>query len=379
MESKNKITHIITGLNDGGAEAVLYRLCKNDTRNKHIVISMMDEGKYGPLLREIGVDVYTLNMRAGRVSFSGLIKLYRLIKEIDPDVVQTWMYHADLIGGVIARLAGVKKIFWNIRHTTLEKGISKKSTFMIAKLSAKLSRVIPYKIVCCATKALEVHANLGYQQDKLIVIGNGYELEKFSPDLTSAEVFRYELGCGNKIVLGMVGRYDPLKDHSNLLKALSLVKQQTSNFVCVLVGRDLASDNINLMNEIDRLELSEDILLLGQRNDIPKVMNGLDLHILSSMSEGFPNVLAEAMACGTPCITTNVGDAAVIVGDTGWVVQSRDSELLAKGIFAALEAQKDVQSWNSRKEACRERIVSYFGIEQMVQSYDALWSASFKD
>lgn len=374
-----KILHIITGLNGGGAETVLYRLCKNDTRNKHTVISMMDEGKYGPLLREIGIDVYTLNMRAGRVSFSGLIKLYRLIKEIAPDVVQTWMYHADLIGGVIAHLAGVKKIFWNIRHTTLEKGISKKSTFIIAKLCAKLSKIIPYKIVCCATKALEVHANLGYQQDKLIVISNGYELEKFSPDLTSAEAFRDELGCGNKIILGMVGRYDPLKDHNNLLKALSLVEKQTSNFVCVLVGRDLASDNINLMNEINRLELSKYILLLGQRNDIPQVMNGLDLHILSSMSEGFPNVLAEAMACGTPCITTNVGDAAVIVGDTGWIVQSRDSELLAKGILAALAAQKDVQSWNSRKEACRKRIVSHFSIEQMVQSYDALWCASFKD
>ena len=105
-----KILHIITGLNDGGAEAVLYRLCKFDSAHKHIVVSLMVEGKYGPLLKELGVKLYCLNMPAGRIRFSGMIKLFKLLRQHKPDVIQTWMYHADLIGGVVGRLAGIKNI-----------------------------------------------------------------------------------------------------------------------------------------------------------------------------------------------------------------------------------------------------------------------------
>lgn len=376
IKSFKVIIHIITGLNDGGAEAVLYRLCKNDSENKHVVISMMDEGKYGPLLKEVGIEVYTLNMSAGRVSFSGLIKLFRLIKKTSPDVVQTWMYHADLIGGVVARLAGIKKVYWNIRHTILEKGISKKSTIMVAKFCAYLSRFIPYKIVCCASSALNVHAALGYKKDKMLVIGNGYELEKFSPNSEGGVGLRRDLRLeDDKVVLGMVGRYDPLKDHNNLLKALNIVVRQEFNFVCLLVGRGLTKENRELVNKIYQLNLSDHLLLLGQRNDIPTVMNALDLHLLSSMSEGFPNVLAEAMACGTPCITTDVGDASVIVGNTGWVVPAQNSEALANAIVEAIKEKKDMQSWQLRKNACREHIVSNFSIEEMIKQYHSIWSA----
>lgn len=366
--------HIITGLGGGGAESVLYRLCKNDLdNNKHVVVSMMGEGKYGPLLKEIGIDVYTLDMSVGKISISGLIKLYCLIRRISPDIVQTWMYHADLIGGIIARLAGIKKIFWNIRHTTLEKGVSKKSTIMIAKLCAKLSGIIPYKIICCASSALDVHADLGYKEDKLVIIKNGYELNKFTPDSEKGMVLRQSFSIEDKIVLGMVGRYSPLKDHNNLLQSIDIVGKQTSDFVCLLVGNGLTNQNEELVEKIRQLDLSDHILLLGQRNDIPEVMNALDLHILSSMSEGFPNVLAEAMACGTPCITTDVGDASVIVGETGWIVPPKNPEALADAILVAVEARKDFELWQVRKNACREHIVSNFSIESMVENYNKVW------
>ena len=139
------IVHIITGLSDGGAEAVLYRLCTNDSNAKHTVISLMGMGKYGSLLEQAGIEVYCLNMPAGRVTISGLRRLYSLLKQLKPDAVQTWMYHADLIGGVAARMAGIKNVYWNIRHTTLEKGKSKKSTIYIAKICAFLSRWVPKK------------------------------------------------------------------------------------------------------------------------------------------------------------------------------------------------------------------------------------------
>ncbi|EOZ5531037.1 glycosyltransferase family 4 protein [Vibrio metschnikovii] len=371
-----KVIHIITGLNNGGAEGVLYRLCKYDTKYQHIVVSMMDESKYGPLLRKAGIEVHCLNMPQGRVSFSGLWSIFKLIRQHKPDVVQTWMYHADLIGGVVARLAGIRNIFWNIRHTTLEPGKSKKLTILIAKLCAHLSSVVPKGIVCCAQEALRVHSKLGYKACKMTVIGNGYDLALLNPNDDLAIRFKTELNIKTNIVLlGMVGRFNPQKDHFSLLTALSMIKDRSSYFKAALIGRDLNSCNSSLNDHIKKLGLEANLLLLDQRTDMPTVMNGLDIHVLSSsFGEGFPNVLAEAMACGTPCVTTDVGDAAVIVGDTGWVVPSKNPQALAKAMLEAMEEkQNNPQAWQARKQACRDRIVNNFSIEKMVAGYHQVW------
>ncbi|WFE68797.1 glycosyltransferase [Thiomicrospira sp. R3] len=370
-----KILHIITGLNNGGAEGVLYRLCKFDSAHQHIVVSLMDEGKYGPLLQALGVEVHCLNMPAGRVKLAGLLTLFKLLRRLKPDVVQTWMYHADLIGGVIARLAGVRNVFWNIRHTTLEPGKSKKSTIIIAKVCARLSGFVPKGIVCCAQESVKVHAELGYKRSKMTVIGNGYDLALFNPDDALKTEFRNELKVKpDDLLLGMVGRFDPQKDHMGLLEALSRVKKLNSSFKFALIGRDLNTHNRALSDAISQLDLVSNILLLNQRADIHAVMNGFDLFILSSRSEAFPNVLAEAMACGTPCVTTDVGDAAVIVGQTGWVVPPKDPQALANAILQAIdEKQTNHQAWLLRKQSCRERIVNNFSIEKMVFAYHRVW------
>lgn len=371
-----KVIHIITGLSNGGAEGVLYRLCRYDTKQKHIVISMMGEGKYGPLLKAIGIQVHCLNMPQGRVTFSGLWQLFKLLRSYKPEVVQTWMYHADLIGGVIAKLAGIKSIFWNVRHTTLEPGKSKRITIWVAKACAFVSGWIPKKIIYCAHEAKIVHEKLGYKNGKAEVVGNGYDLAQFALNEISATTFRAEINVAEEnTVIGMVGRFDPQKDHFNLINAHSLVKKSGNLFKLVLIGRDLDSENKALNEHIAKCDLTERVILLGQRTDISAVMNGLDINVLSSsFGEGFPNVLAEAMACGTPCITTDVGDAAVIVGDTGWVVPPKDSQALANAILDAMEEQKNnPQAWQARKQASRERIVNNFSIEKMVSEYSRVW------
>lgn len=373
-----KVMHIITGLNNGGAEGVLFRLCKHDKKNEHIVISMMDMGKYGSMLLESGIEVVCLNLSPGRVTLAGIRKLYKIIKQNKPDVVQTWMYHADLIGGVIAKFAGVKNIFWNIRHTTLEAGHSKKSTIYIAKLCALLSYFIPKKIVCCANKAVEIHSALGYSKKKMQVIANGFELDRLVIDQQLGESIRTELaldsGC---FVFGMVGRYDPQKDHVTLLEALSILREKEIEFKCLLIGRDLDENNLVLSNEIKRLNLKDNILLLEQRSDIPAIMNALDIHILSSsFGEAFPNVLAEAMACGTPCVTTDVGDAAVIVGSTGWVVPPSSPQSLAEAVIKACNERNNRKEWGFRQELARKRVVENFSIENMINLYHQVWNSN---
>lgn len=373
-----KIIHIISGLGDGGAEGVMYRLCKNDIVNTHIIISLTDNGKYGHLLRELNKDVYILEMNFLRLNLKSYFKLFTLLKRLNPDVIQTWMYHADLIGGLFAHLTGNKNIFWNIRHSTLNHKHTKRSTILIAKLCARLSFFIPISIICCAGEALKIHSEMGYDKSKMIVIPNGYEISKFFPTdkLTHSirDEFKFDI---NEPILGMIGRFHPQKDHIGLLKSLSIVKKNIPKFKFILVGFNMNDKNQILKQEIKSQDLESNIILLDQRNDIPFIMNSLDINVLSSSSgEGFPNVLAEAMACGIPCITTDVGDAKLIVSQTGWVVPPNDPILLSKAIINAInESVTNQNKWELRKKSCRKHIVQNYSIDKMISNYHLAWKA----
>jgi glycosyltransferase involved in cell wall biosynthesis len=377
MKTKNKpniALHIITGLKDGGAESALYHLCIHNPQNQHVVVSLMDEGKYGPLLVSAGIEVHCLRMPQGKVSLVGLGRLWRLLRLNKPDAVQTWMYHANLIGGFMARLAGVRNIVWGIHHSNLTPGTIKLSTIWIAKLSAAMSAWVPSRIVCCSQQAVEAHKRIGYAADKFRLVPNGYDLARLTPNAASGLSFRTALNLPAGVpLIGTVARFDTQKDHANLLAALGQLKRQGQAFHCLLVGTGMDAANATLADWLRQHDLTDRVTLLGRRNDIDAVMNALDIHVLSSLGEAFPNVLAEAMACGTPCVTTDVGDAAYIVGDTGWVVPPQDSGALARGIQSALAALADTTVWKARQQAARQRIEDHFTIERVVGLYDAVW------
>lgn len=373
-----KVLHIITGLNNGGAEGVLYRLVTHDKSNEHIVISLLDEGKYGPLLEEVGVKTYYLRLNRGSVSLSPLIKLRNIIKKEDPQVVQTWMSHADLLGGLIAKSLGHNNIIWNIRHSKLTYRVSNIKTNTVILTCMALSKIIPKKIICCSEKTFQDYAGHGYPKKKMTVISNGYEFDKFNTNSNSRELIRTELGIAEDInLLGMIARYDPNKNHHGLLRSLKLVKESNENFKAILVGRDLNDNNNIIKNKIRELGLEQHILLLDQRTDIPAVMNALDIKILSSISgEGFPNVLAEAMACGTLCVATNIGDSSIIIDDYGWVVEAGNDKLLANAILEALELKQNSTEWNRMKVLAKKHIIDNFSISLMVEKYNMVWNSS---
>lgn len=378
MNQDRQIIHVITGLADGGAEAMLYRLVMRDNDHQHVVVSMMDQSKYGPLLEAAGVEVVCLGMPQGRLTLKGVIRLWQLLQRKNPPVVQTWMYHADLVGGTIAYLVNVPRIIWGIHNTTLDSKKSRLSTRIVAKLNAWLSRWVPTLIVCCAERSREVHRVLGYTNKKMIAIPNGYDLTKFRPDTDARKILRMDWGVNASTpVVGMVGRFDPNKDHENLLRALGILKRRGVQFRAVLVGKDMDSNNAQISEWVTKNCLRDQVLMLGQRSDIPSVMNALDVHVLSSSAEAFPNVLAEAMACGTPCVTTDVGDASVIVDDTGWVVPTMSAEALADAIENALILRRDNSvRWSQIQRLARERIESNFSIEIVLKKYQIVWQGS---
>lgn len=372
---KKKVLHVITGLNQGGAENVLCRLvgALRDRCDFHIV-SMMDEGDYGTLLRTLGARVSTLGMTRGTPSLGAFFKLRRLMKECQPDVVQTWMYHADLLGGVAAKTTGVKRIVWGIRHSELGAKDSR-MTRLVARIDALFSRWIPDAIASCSERAAACHAKMGYRADILSVIPNGYPLDEFKPDAGKRAAFREMLGISPEtVVFGNASRYDPQKDHGSLVKAFGMLKKSRpySDILLLMCGRNVDEKNMVLALEIRENGVADRVQLLGKQSDMPSFMNALDFLVLSSShGEAFPNVVAEAMACGKPCIVTNVGDAGAIVGATGWVVPPSEPEMLAGAMLDALRENEMVL--RERERSARERVVRHYGIENMAEMYMTLW------
>ena len=371
-----RVVHVISGLGQGGAESALYRLCSKCNTCSHIVISMSGEGVFTERLRSIGVEVHHLNISGWWDALIKLIKLRYFLKCLQPDVVQTWMYHADLYGGIAAKLAGNDNVFWGLRHGVVELDITKKRTYWIIRLNAVLSRVFPKFIVSCSAAGAVNHIALGYAAERMTVIANGIDACLFMPGAQSTSIAK--LGCqiDFKIpVLGMVARYDPYKDHKNLLDALEILRNEGNVFHILLVGEGLSYSNSELVVALAARRLLPAVSLLGQKNDMPDVMNAFDLFVLSSRGEGFPNVLAEAMACGVPCVATDVGDATAIVADTGWIVPSRNPLELALAIKKALqEWEQDQTVWIRRKQRCRERVLREYSMQSMAKAYLRLWS-----
>ena len=369
-----KIIHIITSLLDGGAEGVLFRLCCKDKINQHLVVSLRDKGKYGKLLSKSGIKVYTLNMMPGRFSFLALYKLIRIIKSEKVNLVQTWLYHADFFGGIAARLAGIKNLIWNIRHSNFDKNYPNKNLLILVKLLAKLSFFLPKKMIFCSKNSIKIHKKIGYQSKKIDYVPNGYDLHKFrifnlkQINLTKKFKRKKEIP-----LLGCVARFHPQKDHENLLRALKIVKQKKIPFECILVGHKINKKNKKLINMIKKFNLKDEVILLGPQKNIDKVMNLIDIHISASeYGEAFPNVVAEAMASGTPCVVTNVGDSSLIVGKTGWIVRPSNSKELAINIEKAIKKSRS-KNWKYFCLTARNRIVNKFSLKKMINNYNKIW------
>lgn len=368
-----RVLHVATNLEEGGAQAVLAALVAADAGDSHEVVSLMGQGAWGPRIAARGVPVHALGMARGRATPAALLALWRLVRRLRPDVVQTWMYHADLLGGTAARLAGVRAVVWGIHNGNLEPDAVSRATRAVVRLCAAVSGRVPARIVSCSERAARLHAALGYPAGRIAVVPNGYDVARFSPDGAGRDRVRGELGVGDGALLGTVARWHPHKDHATLAAALALLGDAGGAWACALAGEGMDAGNPALAALLARHGVAGRVRLLGRRDDVPALMSALDLHVLPSRGEAFPNAVAEAMACGAPGVVTDAGDAALIVGETGWVVPVGDPPALAAAVRAALAERARPADWEARRRACRERVVARFGLERMVEGYRAAW------
>lgn len=338
----------------------------------HDVISLTDVGAVGKKINSLGVPVQSLKMCRGIPDPWALVKLMTILKRSKPDVIQTWMYHSDLIGGLAAKFTGKPPVCWGIRHSNLDPSLNKSMTIWVAKLCAYLSRWLPSMIVCCSNSSKQVHYSLGYALDKMIVIPNGFDLEAFRPNSDAISLVRDELGlCEDAFLIGLVGRFDPLKDHKNFILAAEKLLQIKPDVHFVLCGNLVDWDNSELSSLIDRYNVRSSFHLLGARQDIPILTAAFDIATSSSSGEGFPNVIGEAMACGVPCVVTDVGDSAFIVGSTGIVVPPCDPNALADAWLKLINMKHAER--NRLGESARQRIKEHFSLSEIARCYALLY------
>ena len=350
---------------------MLLKLLEHIDRKKYkpYVISLVSEGQIGPCIKKLGIPVFAMGMDKFWLSLFPLLRLFKILRQIRPDIVQTWMYHADLLGGLVARLAGVKKIVWALRNSNLSPKLTKNSTIRIAKICALLSSWLPVEILSCSKRAGKIHVDLGYSGEKMKIIPNGFDLESFQPSLKSRRSVRAELELpNNAFLVGLIARYDSQKNHVGFMSAAAQVRQSIPNVYFLLAGEGVDDSNRVLKRIISRNDLKNHIYLLGQRADMPRIMASLDVLAISSFGEAFPNVLGEAMACGVPCVVTDVGDSAEIVGKTGRVVPSGDMQGLAKHIMEILRIPKEERELLGQK--ARLRVEENYDIRLIVKQYE---------
>lgn len=371
-----KIAHITTSLVNGGSEAAMFRLICSSGEHRHVVISLTGSGVYESLLQERGVTVYCLQFKGVGLTIKPFLELRRILKFENPNVIQAWMYHANLIGGVIARLLGKKAIFWNLRTSNPQLDSSGRMTQWVNRISALFARYIPARIISCAHRVTDVHIKMGYPENMITTICNGYDLSVLNFRENERLLLRaqWEVAEGT-FLLGIVARWHPQKNHRLFLDAMSQARSSVNHlWKLVFVGPDMDYDNADLVALLHEFDMFNDVILVGPHENIPAVMSALDLHVLTSTDEGFPNVIAEAMACLSPCISTDVGDSAYIIGDTGWINPARDAKALSENIQEAFLSYSDIASWKVKCASARKRILEMFSIEVMTKQYLEVWS-----
>jgi glycosyltransferase involved in cell wall biosynthesis len=365
-----RIVHLITELNTGGAEQMLYKLVTRTDRNAFapLVVSMTDRGPVGEKLANEGIPLLELGMRLGRPTPVGLLKLYRLLRKHDPDVLQTWLYHADLLGLIAGKAAATKRIVWGIRCSDMDLRNYSPLTGLTVWSNARLSS-LPDAILLNSEKGKQIHEKRGFSTQKMTVIPNGFDIDHFRPDETARDWLLGQLGLPRQVMLvGFVARFDPMKDHETFFRAASTLTAKEDSVHFILAGDGMVTSNAQIAVLLNS-KLREKVHLLGRRDDIPRLLAALDIATsASAYGEGFSNAIGEAMACGVPCAVTDVGDAGQIVGDTGMVVPPGSPELLAEAWQRLVGMGREERKWLG--ERARARVVEKYEIGGVVRRFE---------
>lgn len=359
--SKPLMVHVITNFAGvGGAEMMLSRLIQyTEDRYQHVVIALMKTSAVYQGTLERCQAHYALGWNG--INTLGTVKKLRdLLKELQPETVQCWMYHANALTSLsVLGLKQKPKVVWGVHHSLA----SPKEESISTKIALSLSKLLSHQadaIVYCAHSSLEQHQAFGFNNANSLVIANGVFLDQFqlNPELHQP------------ITIGFAGRYHSAKGYPYLFETMGLLKNE--NIIFKIAGGGASLENPEVKDLFEQYQLdSNTVQLLNQISDMPIFYQSIDAFLMTSITEGFPNVLVEAMASGLPCISTDVGDAKYIVQEIGAIVPPRNAQALADAILAYIE-KAEVEKL-ALKQAARLRVEQNFSIETVSQQYMQVW------
>lgn len=370
--SRGLALHVITTTEVGGAETQLLRLVRALPGWRHAVVGLGPAGALAPELAAAGADVRSLNLRPGPAALvAGAWSLSRLLRELRPTLVQSWMYHADLLATLAAPLAGSPPVFWGVRCSDMDLSLYSAGTRLVVRACAALSRR-PAAIAANSAAGAEYHAGLGYPRAKIRVIPNGFDTERFAPDQTARAAARGELGIPDDApVIGLCARLDPMKDQPGFLAAAAILAGRLPEARFILLGQGVEPGAPGL-EAAGAPPLAGRCHLLGRRPDPEHWYNAMDLHVsASAFGEGLSNAVGEAMACGVPGVVTDVGDSAALLGEAGRSAPPREPRALAEAMAQVLGVPAEQRAALGR--AARQRIQRDYSLAAMAARYDEMW------
>ncbi len=362
------ILFLARSLDRGGAERQLVVLVKGLVRNGHAVsIALFYGGAlYEAELADAGVRIIHLN-KAGRWDiFPFLLRLVHFVSEQRPAVLHSYLGLPNIVAIALKPIFRETRIVWGVRASNMDLSHYDLLTRLAYALECRLSRFAD--CIISNSHAGKCYAvNHGFPESNITVIANGIDTHFFQYDPIGRRQVRAEWEVGdNKVLIGLVARLDPMKGHTTFLDAASSVARERNDVHFVCVGDGPSSYVRALKHQSTERGLANRLIWASARDDMPSVYSALDISTSSSWGEGFSNTIAEAMACGVPCVATDVGDSAQIVGGLTTVVPPQDSSALARVIRHLVYLQQDERK--ALGASCRARIVSEFGIERLIRN-----------
>lgn len=369
-----RILFISSGLGVGGAERALERLLPALRERGFTieVVSLREPQEVGQRLRELGIVVHELGMRPSRPSPGGLLRLWKVVRDFRPDLIQGWMYHGNLAAHLARLAAPGAKVVLGIHQTLTRLELESRATRAVIRLDAFLSRFAA-RILYVAEAAVAGHEAAGYAK-RAVVLPNAVDTVRFRPDESLREATRQALGVSpaTRLVI-LVGRFHPAKNHAGFLRAAAMLAADTAQAAFLMVGAGVTAENPELAPWLAAPALQGRVMALGAREDVPALLAASDLHVLSSVQEALPNVIAEAMSCGVPSVVTDVGDARRMIGETGWCVPVGDDDALRSAMAGALALP--ATALVARGAAARARAEHMFGLASVAAAHADLYDA----
>jgi len=366
-----KVAHISTGLETGGAEIQLLRLIAALDKNKfEMMVIGLDRDTYlGDRMRELGIAVHALDLKKNPLAIT---KAYKLLKEFNPDVIHGTLYEGGVVGTIFRRFLPKRPpVIWTV-HDGLENYRKEPLRKQLQLRLWGLMSGSPECMMYVSHLSCEQHLAWGFSNQKAIVIPNGVDTSRFQPNTKARKAIRKSLNIPQEsFVIGITARFHPVKNHIGFINSAAILAKFHPDTHFIMVGTNIDENNKALTDLIEKHGLQDKIHLLGNREDIPDIVNAYDVAALTSFGEAFPLTLGEAMAVAVPCVATNVGDNDYIIKDTGRVVPADNDEAMANAWKEMVEMDKD--EFKRLGEAALQRVTSDLSLTQQVQQHEDLY------